>query len=235
MKKLADLGCSLLENGPDYQNDTDKVFLFAGVPGTITQKVDYHFWLTNAQINNFLCKFQFYNDKEQKVKNCSIYWPYRHFSERDLKFTLLDNNYTVGLGEFSNTIYQHYDYKCYSFNFDIHHQTKNQLLLFDKVVDECIANNTDYHQVINDRWQRIGYAPPDVNRFMVTYYWQLKPKHETVIANRVLYMNMTAEEKARLTFVQHSTPGRVSVTPKVSVFASPQNIRGRNSILKSKV
>ena len=34
-------------------------------------------------------------------------------------------------------------------------------------------------------------------------------------------MNMTPEEKARVAFVQHSTPGRVSVTPNVSVFAAP--------------
>ena len=45
-------------------------------------------------------------------------------------------------------------------------------------------------------------------------------------------MNMTAEEKARVAFVQHSTPGMVSATSNVSVFAAPQNIRGRNSILK---
>ena len=45
-------------------------------------------------------------------------------------------------------------------------------------------------------------------------------------------MNMTPEEKARIAFVQHSTPGRVSVTPNVSVFAAPWNITGKNSILK---
>ena len=118
IKKLSDLGHSLLENGPGYQNDIDKMFLFVGVQGTIIQKLDYHFWLSNAQINNFLYKFQFYNIKEKKVKDCSIYSPYRHFSERGLKFKLLDNVYTVGLGEFSDTIYQCYDYKRYSFNFD---------------------------------------------------------------------------------------------------------------------
>ena len=46
-------------------------------------------------------------------------------------------------------------------------------------------------------------------------------------------MNMTPKEKVRVAFVQHSTPGRVSVTPNVSVFAAPRNIRGRNSILKN--
>ena len=53
---------------------------------------------------------------------------------------LLDNVYTVGLGEYSNTIYQRYDYKRYSFTFHIHYQTKNQLFLFLKVADEYIAN-----------------------------------------------------------------------------------------------
>ena len=67
---------------------------------------------------------------------------------------------------------------------------------------------------------------------MVPYYWQLKPKHKTVIASRVLYMNMTPEEKACVAFIQHSTPGRVSVTPNVSVFATPRNRRDNNSILK---
>ena len=104
------------------------------------------------------------------MKDCSIYSPYRHFSERCLKFKLLGNVYTVALGEFSGTTYQQYDYKCYSFNFDIHYQTKNQLFLFDKVADEYIANEGDYHEVINDSWERIGYTPPDVNRFMVRYY-----------------------------------------------------------------
>ena len=28
IKKLSDLGRSLIENGPNYQNDIDKVFLF---------------------------------------------------------------------------------------------------------------------------------------------------------------------------------------------------------------
>ena len=95
------------------------------------------------------------------------------------------------------------------------------MFLLDKVADEYIANEANYHQVINDRGQRIGYIPPDVNCFMVPYYWQLKPKHKTVIANRVLYMNITPEEKAHVAFVQHSTPGRVPVTPNVSVFAAP--------------
>ena len=54
IEKLLDLRRSLLENGPDYQNDIDKVFLFIGVPGTITQKLDYSFWLSNAEINYFL-------------------------------------------------------------------------------------------------------------------------------------------------------------------------------------
>ena len=96
-----------------------------------------------------------------------------------------------------------------------------------------MTNEGDYHQVINNRWQKIGNAPPDVNRFMVTYYWQLKPEHITDISNRVLYMDMTLEEKACVAFVQHSTPGRVSVTLNISVFAAPRNIRGSNSILKN--
>ena len=46
-------------------------------------------------------------------------------------------------------------------------------------------------------------------------------------------MNVTLEKKAHVAFVQHSTPGRVSVTPIVSVFAAPRNIRGSNSIFKN--
>ena len=107
------------------------------------------------------------------------------------------------------------------------------MFLFNKVGDEYIANEGNYHQIINDKWQRIRYSPPDVNHLMVPYYWQLKPKHKTCIANRVLYMNMTPEEKARVAFVQHSTPGRVSVAPNISVFAVSPNMRGRNSILKT--
>ena len=44
---------------------------------------------------------------------------------------------------------------------------------------------------------------------------------------------MTLEEKARVAFVQYSTPERVSVTLNVSVFAAPRNIRGGNSTLKN--
>ena len=43
---------------------------------------------------------------------------------------------------------------------------------------------------------------------------------------------MIPKEKVSVAFVQHSTPGRVSVTPNVSVFAGPRNIRCKNSILK---
>ena len=71
IKKLSNLSHLLLEKGPAYQNDIDKVFLFIGVPGTVTQKIDYDFGLSNAQINNFLYKFQFYDVKEQKIKDCS--------------------------------------------------------------------------------------------------------------------------------------------------------------------
>ena len=36
IKKLSGLGCWLFENGQDYHNDIEKVFLFLSVLGTIT-------------------------------------------------------------------------------------------------------------------------------------------------------------------------------------------------------
>ena len=105
LKKLSDLSWKLLEKGAIYQNDIKKSKLYLGGPGTIFTKVNYEFWLSNAQIKHFSFNYQFYDMEEQKIRDCAIYSPYNHFSERGFRFKLYNNIYTVGLGEFANSIF----------------------------------------------------------------------------------------------------------------------------------
>ena len=163
LKKLSDLSWKLLEKGAIYQNDIKKSKLYLGGPGTIFTKVNYEFWLSNAQIKHFSFNYQFYDMEEQKIRDCAIYSPYNHFSERGFRFKLYNNIYTVGLGEFVESIFMQYKYKRYLFDFDIHYQTRNQLFVFDKVADEFIGSDGDYHLIINDRYQRHEKGVPDVN------------------------------------------------------------------------
>ena len=79
--------------------------------------------------------------------------------------------------------YQKYDYKRYLFKYDPCYQCQNQIFIFDTVNDTFIANNEDYHQVINDRYQRYRRGSPDPNLFILEYYWTIKPEHKNVICN----------------------------------------------------
>ena len=88
LKKLLDLSQKLLEKGAAYQNDIKKLRLYLGVPGTIFTKVNYEFWLSNAQNKQFSFNYQFYNMEEQKIRDCTIYSPYNNFSERGFRFKL---------------------------------------------------------------------------------------------------------------------------------------------------
>ena len=77
--------------------------------------------------------------------------------------------------------YQKYDYKRYLFKYDPCYQCQNQIFIFDTVNDTFIANNEDYHQVINDKYQRYRRGSPDLNLFILEYYWTIKPEHKNVI------------------------------------------------------
>ena len=105
--------------------------------------------------------------EEQKIRYCAIYSPCNHFSERGFKPKVYDNIYTVGLGEFANSIFTQYKYKKYFFDFDMHYQTRNKLFVFDKVADEFIGRDGDYHRrITNDSCQRYKKGVPDVNEFL---------------------------------------------------------------------
>ena len=173
LTKLSDLSQKLLKKGAAYQNDIKKLRLYLGVPGTIFAKVNYEFWLSNAQIKHLFFNYQFYDMEEQKIRDCTKYSPCNHFSERGFRCKLYNNIYTVRLGELANSIFTQYKYKRYLFDFDIHYQTRNQLFVFDKVADEFICSDGDYHLIINDRYQRYKKGVPDVNEFLYEYYWSI--------------------------------------------------------------
>ena len=95
-----------------------------------------------------------------------------------------------------------YKYKVYLFDFDIHYQTRKQLFVFDKVADEFIGSNGDYHLIINDRCQRYKKGVPDVNDSIYEYYWNIKPNHKNAICNQTSYALLTPTEKEGVVFIQ---------------------------------
>ena len=56
--------------------------------------------------------------------------------------------------------------------------------MFDKVADEFIGSDGDYHLIINDRYQRYEKGVPDVNEFLYEYYGNIKLNHKNVICNQ---------------------------------------------------
>ena len=110
IKELSEKSRVLLEKGPAYQNEIHDVYLFLGVGGTVMKQLTFCFWLPNAQIYKFCYNYKFDDVKEQRVRDCRIYSPYRQFIERDLKFKLSDEIYSVSLGEYSDTIVLKFDY-----------------------------------------------------------------------------------------------------------------------------
>ena len=117
-----------------------------------------------------------------------------------------------------------YKYKRYLFDFDIHYQTRNQLFVFDKVADEFIGSDGDYHLIINDRYQRYEKGVPDVNEFLYEYYWNIESNHKNVIYNQTTYALLTP-----VVFIQ-TKKKRVLIKKGISTFAAPSNIRGKYSI-----
>ena len=74
--------------------------------------------------------------------------------------------------------------------------------MFDKVADEFICSDGDYHLIINDRYQRCKKGIPDVNDFLCEYYWNIKPNHKNVIRNQTTYALLTPTEKEPVVFIQ---------------------------------
>ena len=88
IKELSEKSWLLLEKGPAYQNEIKNMKLYIGVPGIYTHVPVYPFHFSNAQIQNFSYDYRYYNLKLFKIKDCSIYSPYRHFRKRGFNFEL---------------------------------------------------------------------------------------------------------------------------------------------------
>ena len=104
--------------------------------------------------------------------------------------------------------------------------------MFDKVADEFIGSDGDYHLIINDRYQRYKKGVPDVNEFLYEYYWNIKPNHKNVICNQATYALLTPTEKERVVFIQTNSKKRVIIKKEISIFAAPSNVRGKDLILR---
>ena len=102
--------------------------------------------------------------------------------------------------------------------------------MFHKVADEFIGSDGDYHLITNDRYQRYKKGVPDVNNILYKYYWNIKPNHKTVICNQTTYALLTPTEKGRVVFIQTNSKQRVLIRKEISIFAAPNNIRGKGLI-----
>ena len=49
------------------------VFLWTGVPGSISEKINFDIVLSAAQTNLYSWHYKFYDVKEKKISDCKIY------------------------------------------------------------------------------------------------------------------------------------------------------------------
>ena len=141
-------------------------------------------------------------------------------------------NSSITLSPTGDKFYQRYDYKRYLFKYNPYYQCKNQIFISDTVNDTFIANAGDYHQVINDTYQRYGRGRPDPNPFMLEYYWTIKPDHKNVACNMTTFVDLTPAECKLIAFIQTDTPGKVQVNTTISIFAAHRTVRGYSGILR---
>ena len=132
------------------------IYLHLGAGGLVHSEVTYGIVLTPAQIKLYSYNFKFYSVEEQKIRDCAIYSRFHHFSEGGISFELNGNVYNAGLSPSGHKFYQRYDYKSYLFKYDPYYQCQNQIFVFDTVIDTFIASDGDYHQTINNMFQRYG-------------------------------------------------------------------------------
>ena len=98
------------------------MFLWKGVPGSISEKINLDIVLSVAHINLYICHYKFYDVKKKKIRDCKIYSPYERFKNRGFIFKSLaftnDATYHVGLNEYLDQITGNFLCKRYLFNFD---------------------------------------------------------------------------------------------------------------------
>ena len=208
------------------------IYLYLGAGGLVHLEVTYGIVLTPAQIKLYSYNFKFYDVKEQKIRDYAIYSRFHHFSEGGISFELNGNVYNVGLSPTGDKFYQRYDYKRHLFKDDPYYQCQNQIFIFDTVNDTFIVNDGDYHQVVNDWYQRYGRGRPDPNQFFLEYYWTIKPYHKNVICNMTTYVDLTPAEGKLIAFIQNDTPGKVQVNTTIGIFAVLRIVRGYGSTLR---
>ena len=181
IKELSEKSKLLLEKGPAYQNDIKTVFLWRGVPGSISEKINFDIVLSAAHINLYSWHYKLYDVKENKIRNCKIYLPCEHFKNRGFIFKSLaftnGATYHVGLNEYLDQRTGDFLYKHYLFNFDSSYQDRNLFFIFDPKKDEFIGSDPNYHFIANDRFMRNGERVPEVKNFLLNFYTQWRPQN----------------------------------------------------------
>ena len=165
----------LLEKCPVYQNDIKTVFLWRGVPGSISEKTNFGIVLSAAHINIYSWHYKFYDVKKKKLRDCKIYPPYKHFKNRGFMFESLAFTYHVGLNEYLDQITGDFLYKRYLFNFDSSYQDRDLFFVIDPEKDEFIGSDPNYHFIMNDRFMRNGEQLPEDKNFIRKGDHKIKP------------------------------------------------------------
>ena len=108
MKELSEKSRLLLEKGPAYQNDIKTVFLWRGVPGSLSEEINFDIALSAARVNLYNWHYKLYDVKGKKIRDCKTYSPYEHFKNRGFIFKSLaftnGATYHVGLNEYLDQI-----------------------------------------------------------------------------------------------------------------------------------
>ena len=199
IKELSEKSRLLLEKDPTYQNDIKTVFLWKGVPGSISEKINFNIVLSAAHINLYSWHYKLYDVKEKKIRDCKIYSPYEHFKNRDFISRILaftnGATYHVGLNEYLDQRTGDFLYKRYLFNFQSSDQDRNLFFILDPKKDEFIGSDPNYHFAANDRFLRNGERVPKVKNFLLNFYTQWRSQNKIVIVNKNIWDRANPKEK----------------------------------------
>ena len=159
----------MLEKGPTYQNDIDKIEYCINSQGLIPFKNYFKFSLSTKILNLSCWKYEYYDLIEKTITPCKIYSPYTHFITRGFTFLHDQSNYYhVRFNDTNHLIISNFYHAIFNL-FMTYHIDFNTVFTFDWMEDLQWFGTSRLltYYAINETVVKKNI---DINKFLGDYY-----------------------------------------------------------------
>ena len=227
-KKLSQKSRLLLEKGPAYQNDIDKIEYRTNSQGLIPFKNYFKFSFSTEILNLSCWKYEYYDLIEKKLKPYKIYSPYTHFITRGFTFLNDQNNYYhVKFNDTNRLIISNFYHRIFN-SFMNYHVDFNTIFTFDWKKDyQWFGTSRLLTYAINET---VVNKNIDINKFLADYYLKFKKGTGYVIGNTEERQKLDRQKRGFLMpFVQ--TEKGITIKNNEFFYSYKKYLEGRRSFL----